>query len=434
MMTPSSMTTALAGLAALGAWVGVWRLMRRRDPDAEGARLVLAQVLSGQRTESETLRRRLEEAERALLGSLAEMTTRQAQAAGRLETLLAEGQGKLREVLVAERDKAREAAEQARTAMEGQLRLLREGNERKLGEIQTAVNDQLHAAVEKQMTASFARVAEQFAAVQKAMGDVQAVTAQIGDIKRLFGNVKTRGGWGETQLRAILDDMIPGCFEVNWAPDATRRERVDFAVVMPMRGPERIYLPVDAKFPTEDYDRLVLAAEAGDGAAEREARAGLATRIRGEARRIAEKYIVPPATVEFAVLYVPTDGLYAEVARVPGLIDDLGREYRVLVLGPSLFPALLRTIQLGQVTLALEQRAGEIGRLLGATKAEMEKMDQVLGSLAKQASTFGNTIDKARTRTRAVARKLREIEATEEPGLLGEADAADEDGVGEPAA
>ncbi len=420
-MPEGSILPWLIGFGAVGAWLGVALLARRRGTQAEAARLRLEQILAGQRTESETLRRRLDEAERALLHAMGELQTRQAEGAGALATLLSGEQGKLRQALVEERDKAREAAEQARAAMEGQLRLLREGNERKLTEIQASVNEHLHQAVEKQMSVSFARVAEQFAAVQKAMGDVQAVTAQIGDIKRLFGNVKTRGGWGEAQLRATLDDILqPGTWETNWAPDPTRRERVDFAVMMPMRGAEAVYLPVDAKFPTEDYDRMVLAAEAGDAEAEREARVGLATRMRGEARRIAEKYITPPATVEFAVLYVPTDGLYAEVARIPGLIDELGREWRVLVLGPSLFPALLRTIQLGQVTLALEQRAAEIGRLLGATKAEMQKMDAVLQSLAKQASAFGNTIEKARTRTRVVERKLRAIEAVEDPALLPE--------------
>lgn len=289
---------------------------------------------------------------------------------------------------------------------------LREGNERKLQEIQGAVNEQLAKAVETQMQASFARVTEQFAQVQKAMGEMQAVGAQIGDLKRLFGNVKTRGGWGETQVRAMLDDVLPpGAYEANWKPREGSDDVVEFAILMPMRGSIRPRLPVDAKFPVEDYERLLSALDAADGDGERTARRALAARVRGEARKIAEKYILPPATVEFAVMYLPTDGLYAEVARIDGLIDELGRVHRVLVLGPTLFPALLRTIHLGHVTLALEQKADEVRQLLGAARGEMQQMDKVLAALGKQAATFSNTIERARVRTRAVDRKLRAVDA-----------------------
>ncbi|MBV8400093.1 MAG: DNA recombination protein RmuC, partial [Acetobacteraceae bacterium] len=304
--------------------------------------------------------------------------------------------------------------ESTRTLLESKLREMREGNEGKLAEIQKTVNEQLHEAVEKQMNASFSRVIDQFTAVQKAMGDVQAVTAQIGDIKRLFSNVKTRGGWGEAQVRAMLDDVLPpGSYETNCKLRADSDEAVEFAVLMPMRGTERPFLPIDAKFPVEDYERLLTASEAGDTDAERAARRGLERRVRDEARKIQAKYICPPATVEFAVLYLPTDALYAEVARIPGLIDEIGRQSRVLILGPSLFPALLRTIHLGFVTLALEEKAGVIRDLLGATRTEMLRMDEVLERLARQAGTFTNTIERARTRTRAVRRKLRGVEAIE---------------------
>ncbi len=202
-------------------------------------------------------------------------------------------------------------------------------------------------------------------------------------MKRLFSNVKTRGGWGEAQLGAMLEQILPpGSYQPNFALKDTSRERVDFALRMPSR--ELVWLPIDAKFPTEDYERLLLAADAADADAERVARDGVATRVRGEARKIREKYICPPETVDFAVLYLPSDGLFAEVARIPGLIDDVRARERVIILGPSLLPALLQTIHLGHVTLDLEQRAGEIGKLLGATKAEMAKMDDVLAKLAAQ--------------------------------------------------
>ncbi len=382
-----SLLAVVVSLAVLGVLLTQAAGQRAR---LERLRLLGEQALAAQRGEAETLRTTLAATERAL------------GAAG------AASAGQLRVELSG-------ALEQMRLGMDGRLRELREGNEARLGEIQKTVNEQLHAAVEKQMTTSFARVTEQFAAVQKAMGDVQAVTAQIGDIKRLFGNVKTRGGWGETQLRAMLDDVLPaGAYEANWKPRAESDDVVEFAVIMPMRGEIRARLPIDAKFPVEDYERMLAASEAGDGEGERAARRALERRVRDEAKKMAAKYICPPATVEFAVMYVPTDGIYAEIARIPGLIDDLGRAHRVLVLGPALFPALLRTIHLGHVTLSLERKAEEIGRLLGATRTEMGRIDEVLERLGKQAGTFGATIERARVRTRAVGRVLRGVEAVEE--------------------
>ena len=218
---------------------------------------------------------------------------------------------------------AREQGE-ARNAMSNALRQMAEQNAARLAAIQASVNEQLHAAVEKQMSTSFQRVLEQFAAVQKAMGEVSSMTAQIGDLKRLFSNVKTRGGWGEAQLRAILDDVLPaGAYETNRRLDPSGAEVVEFAVRMPMRGSAAPLLAIDSKFPTEAYERLLNAVDAVDAEAERAARRALAALVRGEARKIASKYILPPVTVEFAVLYLPTDGLYAEVAPSRWLIASV---------------------------------------------------------------------------------------------------------------
>jgi len=284
--------------------------------------------------------------------------------------------------------------------------------ETRLTTIQTSVNEKLHEAVEQQMTASFARVLEQFAQVQQAMGEVQSAAAQIGDLKRIFSNVKTRGGWGEAQLGAMLEQVLPpGSFERNFALKDGSRERVDFALRMPAR--EKLWLPVDSKFPTEDYERLLLAAESADAEAERAAREGIAVRVRLEAKKIREKYISPPETVDFGVMYLPSDGLFAEVARIPALIDEIRTKEKVIILGPTLLPAMLQTIHLGHITLDLEQRAGEIGKLLGATRGEMVKMDDVLAKLAANASAMSNNIEKARVRTRAVSRVLRTVEMVE---------------------
>ncbi|MCQ8276944.1 DNA recombination protein RmuC [Acetobacteraceae bacterium KSS8] len=316
---------------------------------------------------------------------------------------------------------AREQGE-VRVAMQAGMRQLQDQSAARLAAIQTSVNEQLHASVERQMKTSFQRVLEQFAAVQKAMGEVAAMTAQIGDLKRLFSNVKTRGGWGESQLRAILDDVLPpGAYETNVKLDPRSAELVEFAVRMPVRGAARPLLAIDSKFPVEPYERLLDAVEGVDPEAERAARRTLEAAMRLEARKIASKYILPPTTVEFAVLYLPTDGLYAEVARIPGLVDEIGRTSRVLVMGPGLIPALLRTVHLGYVTLALEEKTEAISALLGATRQEMIRMDQVLERLGRNASTMSNTIEEARRRTRVVARRLRGIEmpAGADPELEG---------------
>ncbi|MBX5453513.1 MAG: DNA recombination protein RmuC [Acidobacteriia bacterium] len=405
----ASLVTAAIALAILLRMIAQSRFWHEE-------RLLLEQIRGGQRSETETLRTVLlagqESARRELVELLGGMRDSLGRNHAELVQALASGQ------------------ERVWRLMDEKLAELRRSTDQKLAEIQQTVNEQLHQAVEQQMTASFSRVTEQFALVQKAMGDVQAVTAQISDIKRIFSNVRTRGGWGETQLRALMDDVLPsGSYETNKRLRQDSDAVVEFAVIMPMRGSERTYLPIDAKFPVEDYERLLAASERGDVEAERAAQAGLIRRIREEARRIQEKYIVPPTTVEFAVMYLPTDGLYVEVARVPGLIDEIGRNHRVLVLGPSLFPALLRTIHLGHITLALEQKADEVRVLLGATRTEMEKMDLILAKLGKQAGTLSNTIETARQRTRAVRRKLRDVEAVDAETaerLLGvEAESAD---------
>lgn len=381
--------SAVLSLLALRAVRGT-----RNAEEMQRQRLLTEQTLASSRSEGETTRAGLAAMERAL-GARAEASRLELQTTlGALHTALVRDQG------------------DARALLETKLREMGEQGAARLASIQRAVHEQLHEAVEKQMETSFQRVVDQFGQLQKAMTDVQAVTAQIGDLKRVFSNVKSRGFWAETQLRTLLDDIMPGNYETNRRVREDSADVVEFCVVMPIKGDIRPLLAIDSKFPTEDYDRLLLAAEAGDLDGERAARRGLETRLRSEGRKIADKYINPPITVEFAVLYLPTDGLYVEAARMPGLLDDLSRA-RVLIVGPSLAPALLRTIQLGFVTLALEQNANQIRSLLGATRTEMSKMDDVLDKLARQAGTFGSTIETARRRTRAVSKKLRSIDAME---------------------
>ena len=409
-LLPALLAAVAAAAAVVAALVAI-----RQARALHTLRLLAEQAVAGSRAEAETTRAVVRAAATESAERLASVRGAFDTGIEQIRTVLSREQGELRLALAESQrlsvTRIGEQFEATRGMIELKLREMREGNEARLADIQKTVNEQLHAAVEKQMTDSFARVIDQFAAVQKAMGDVQAVTAQIGDIKRLFGNVKTRGGWGETQVRAMLDDILPpGAYETNRKIRPDSDDAVEFAVIMPVRGETPPLLPIDAKFPVEDYERLLAASEAGDAEAERAATRMLERRIRDEARKIATKYIHPPVTVEFAVLYLPTDALYTEVARIPGLVDAIGRECRVLLMGPSLFPALLRTIHLGFVTLALDQKADQIRDLLGATRTEIVKMDELLERLGKQAGAFTNTIERARVRTRAVQRTLRGVE------------------------
>jgi DNA recombination protein RmuC len=396
--------SVILSLLALACVAAVLFVLLRQSHDQSRLRLLVEQALAGQRSDGDSIRLATQSATADMAARLAALHGEMNTGIETLRTVLSREQGELRLALA-------QGEEQAQKRITIQFETTRLLLETKLAEIQRGVNEQLNEAVEKQMKESFSRVIDQFAAVQKAMGDVQAVTAQIGDIKRLFSNVKTRGGWGETQVRAMLDDILPvGAYETNRKIRPDSDESVEFAVIMPMRGENRPVLPIDAKFPVEDYERLLAASDAGDAEAERIARRGLERRIRDEARKIATKYIFSPVTVEFAILYLPTDALYIEVARIPGLIDEIGRVHRVVILGPSLFPALLRTIHLGFVTVALEQKAEEIRGLLGATRTEMLRMDDILDRLLKQAGSFANTIEQARRRTRVMGRKLRAVE------------------------
>lgn len=409
-MNISILLLILCALAASGALVFSLLAFQSSRNLLQKLRQELDRLASGNRSEAEFLRTSLSAMEGRLasaiqLGTTDALAKSFEQISATTQTVAATVDG-LR----------RQAAEESQKTMQ----VL----ETRLSAIQTSVNEKLHEAVEQQMNTSFARVLEQFAQVQQAMGEVQSAAKQVGDLKRLFSNVKTRGGWGEAQLGAMLEQSLPpGSYQTNFALKDTSRERVDFALRMPSR--EVVWLPIDAKFPTEDYDRLLRADEAGDAEAEHEARAGLALRIRQEAHKIRDKYICPPETVEFAVLYLPSDGLFAEVARIPGLIDDVRMKERVIILGPSLLPAMLQTIHLGHVTLDLERRAGDIGQILGATRSEMVKMDEALAKLAANASTMTSNIEKARVRTRAMGRVLKKVEIVEggtAQTLLGLAD------------
>jgi DNA recombination protein RmuC len=305
----------------------------------------------------------------------------------------------------------RDEQELLRKLVNEKLEEMRAGNEAKLEQMRKAVDEQLQTALEKSIGESFARVAEQFAQVQQAIGQVQAVTTQIGDIKRLFSNVKARGGWGEAQIGQLLDDILPlGAYQTN-VKLGDGAEMVEFALRMPLKGSgdDPVWLAIDAKFPTEDYDRLVQAAEVGDRNAETEARKSLERTIKEQAKRIS-KYVCPPRTIDYAIMYLPTEGLFQAVERTPGLVETVRREHSVYIMSPALLPALLQMIRVGHLTLALERKAGLIGETLGAVKHEWERLTAAIDTLARRAKSLTSSIDDTQRRTRAVGRALRNVD------------------------
>ncbi|MCE2873011.1 MAG: DNA recombination protein RmuC [Xanthomonadales bacterium] len=300
-----------------------------------------------------------------------------------------------------------------RNTLETKLRELQGENAAKLEEMRKTVDERLHATLEHRLGESFKLVSDRLEQVHRGLGEMQTLAAGVGDLKRVLTNVKTRGTWGEVQLEALLEQMlVREQFEKNVATRPGSSERVEFAIRMPGRvDGAQVWLPIDSKFPAEDYDRLIAAQDRADAAAVEESARALEMRIRLEAKTIRDKYIEPPYTTDFALLFLPTEGLYAEVLRRPGLADTLQRDFRVVIAGPTTLAAILNSLQMGFRTLAIEQRSGEIQLLLGAVKTEFGRFGEVLANTKKQLETVTNSIGKAEVRTRAIERKLRDVEA-----------------------
>ncbi|WP_266183803.1 DNA recombination protein RmuC [Dyella humicola] len=322
---------------------------------------------------------------------------------------------------------------EVRATLETKLQAIQDDNAAKLEQMRATVDEKLQNTLETRLGQSFALVSERLEQVQRGLGEMQNLATGVGDLKRVLTNVKTRGILGEVQLGALLEQMLTADqYESNIATVPGSNDRVEFAVRMPGPGDEEaLYLPIDAKFPTEDYQRLLDAQEAADADAATIAGRALETRVREEAKRIRSKYVAPPHTTDFAVLFLPTEGLYAEVIRRPGLFEILQRDHHVTVAGPTTLTALLNSLQMGFRTLAIAKRSSEVWTLLGAVKSEFGKFGAVLDKTRKQLDTVRNSIDSAGQRTRAIERKLRSVEtlsgdAAQE--LLGDALPALEDG------
>ena len=284
------------------------------------------------------------------------------------------------------------------------------------------VSEKLESTLENRLGESFKAVNEQLLRVYKGLGEMQSLAQGVGDLKKVLTNVKTRGVWGEVRLRALLEDCLsPGQYLENAQVTPGSMERVEFAIRLPAADGEGALLPVDSKFPQEDYLRLVEAAQAGDAEGVRAAQKQLENAVREQARRISDKYIKPPATTDYAVLFLPVESLYAEVARVDGLLEGLQNKYRVLVSGPSTFAALLTSLQMGFRTVALQKRSGEVLKLLAAVKEEFQKYGEAVQKARTRLEQASGDLDAIDTRARALNRKLRDV--GEEPPALAQGDA-----------
>lgn len=309
-----------------------------------------------------------------------------------------------------------------RGTMDARLKDLQEGNEKKLEEMRRTVDEKLHDTLEKRLGESFKLVSERLEAVHKGLGEMQSLANGVGDLKRVLSNVKARGTWAEVQLGAILEQILaPGQFDRNVKVRPDRPETVEFAIRLPGARNDpasQVWLPIDSKFPQEDYIRLQEAAERGDPEGLQKASEALAQAVRLAARDVRDKYVSPPYTTDFAIVFLATEGLYAEVLRQPGLMDELLHRYRVVVAGPTTLAAILSSLRMGFQTLAIEQRAAEVWRILGAVKNEFAKFGDVLRKVKRQLETASRTIDQTAVRTRAMERTLRAVEQLPEPEAL----------------
>jgi DNA recombination protein RmuC len=301
-----------------------------------------------------------------------------------------------------------------RDTIDNRIKELQAGNERKLDEMQRIVDQKLHETLENRLRQSFGQVSEHLEAVQKGLGEMQNLATDVGGLRRVLTNVKARGTWAEVQMGAILDQILaPQQFDRNVQVKPDSSDTIEYAVRLP--GPKDapsscVWLPIDAKFPQEDYLRLQDAQESGDTEAASRAAQSLARTVRAAAKDVTDKYVAPPHTTDFAILFLATEGLYAEILRQPKLVDDLLLRHRVVIAGPTTLAAILSSLSVGFQTLAIKERAGEVWKVLAAVKVEFGKFGEVLDRVRRQLNTASRSLDDTDRRTRAMERQLRVVE------------------------
>ncbi len=363
-----------------------------REESAKEARNLREEVATGQKSSTETMAR-----------TMGEM--------GRLQTEYLESVGKrIRELT----DSNEIRIEKFRNTIDMQLKHLQQGNEKKLDQMRQTVDDKLQSTLEKRLGESFKIVSERLEAVQHGLGEMQTLAAGVGDLKRMLTNVKARGAWGEVQLGTILEQILtPDQYDKNVQTREGSRDIVEYAIRLPGSddNPDScVWLPIDSKFPQEDYLRLADAADAADADAVQKATAALIRTVQNSAKDIHDKYLNPPGTTDFAIMFLPTEGLYSEVLRQPGQIEKIQQNYRVVIAGPTTLSAILNSLRMGFRTLAIEKRSSEVWNVLAAVKTEFGKFGGILDKVKKQLTAASNTIDQTDVRTRAITRKLRDVE------------------------
>jgi DNA recombination protein RmuC len=414
--------TLLVVLALALAW-------RRAATREQSARTALAEALARgpeqQHADNQRLERELREAlERQGTSGRMELEHRLGQLQTGLTGQLTQASGlnteqlgqygrNMQEQLAHLGQRTQAALAEVRGTLEQRLQALQVGNEAKLDQIRATVDEKLQSTLETRLGESFRLVSERLEQVHQGLGEMQSLAAGVGDLKRVLGNVKVRGIFGEAQLGALLEQvLLPGQYATNQITRPGSNDRVEFAVKMPGRGGgETVWLPIDAKFPAEDYGRLQIAQEQGDPLLVEAAAQALENRIRLDARTIHDKYVAPPHTTDFAILFVPSESLFAEILRRPGLIESLNRERRIVIAGPTTLFAMLNTLQMGFRTLAIEQRSAEVWRLLGAVKTEFGRFGEWLGKVRDQVQTVSRSLEAADTRARQMQRALKDVEA-----------------------
>ena len=308
----------------------------------------------------------------------------------------------------------RTGIEKLRSTIDTQLKHLQESNEKKLDQMRETVDEKLQSTLEKRLGQSFKLVSERLEAVQHGLGEMQNLATGVGDLKKVLTNVKARGTWGEVQLGALLEQILtPDQYDKNVRTRRNSQESVEYAIRLPGQDDDPkscVWMPIDSKFPQEDYLRLVEAADTADGDAVQKATAALLRSVHSSAKEIRDKYLNPPATTDFAIMFLPTEGLYAEVLRQPGQVEKIQQDYRIVVAGPTTLSAILSSLRIGFRTLAIEKRSSEVWKVLAGVKTEFGKFGHVLTTVKRQLNTASNTIEQTGVRTRAMERKLRAVE------------------------
>ncbi|MDZ4103661.1 MAG: DNA recombination protein RmuC [Hydrogenophaga sp.] len=376
------------------------------------------EMAEGSRTARQELQQTLATFQEALTSQGAEATRTQNAQIDAFAQQLVQLRGTLGDTLTRQLQDLSEANSrrlaEVRATLEAQLMQLQQGNAAKLDEMRATVDEKLQSTLQARLGESFKQVADRLEQVHKGLGEMQTLAQGVGDLKHLLTNVKTRGMFGEAQLAALLEQVFaPDQYATQVMTKPGSRFTVDFAIKLPGRSDDGVpcWLPIDAKFPNEDYERLLDAQQRADAEGAEIAARGLEQRIKLEAKSMADKYLEPPHTTDFAILFLPTEGLYAEVLRRPGLMEVLQREYRVTLAGPTTLMAMLNSLQMGFRTLALEKRSSEVWQVLGAVKTEFGKFGDVLARVKSQTQTVLNTLDSAETRSRAMGRALKAVEA-----------------------